>query len=492
MKISTLIFLGFFLILLMFTVTTYINFRQAERVDENSEFFAKSTTIVRSSNRFQRNMLNMVSGLRGYLFTGQNYFMQSYDSALQENAAILEDLEPLIPDSSRQRKPFEQIRSLNTEWVNDFAQPLIEAKKMAPQSDSSQLAFNKMYREKMMGSTEMALNRKLQSVIRDFSNYEYNLRDTRKQQLAALILKTRRISFYLTTFSIIIGIAVTGFIVVRISKRILKMVHLADEIAAGNYAVTDIDEGRDELSNLAKSLNHMAKVLSENINLLQRKNDELGQFAHIVSHDLKAPLRGIGNVISWIEEDHHHELSPKVAEYVGLIKGRLDRAEHLIQGILMYARVGRELPEKETVDLNELIHEILETVAPESKLHFSIQQNLPTILTEKIPLQQVLTNLLGNAVKYHDKANGKVSVYMHENDDHYRFTVKDNGPGIDPQYHEKIFIIFQTLHERDTLESTGVGLAIVRKILNDRKQTIKVISNTGGGSSFIFTWPKFI
>jgi signal transduction histidine kinase len=223
---------------------------------------------------------------------------------------------------------------------------------------------------------------------------------------------------------------------------------------------------------------------------LQRKNEELGQFAHIVSHDLKAPLRGIDNVVTWIEEDHREELTPKIKEYVHLIKGRLVRAENLIQGILSYARVGRDLPEKEEVDLDALIQEIIETIAPETRLTFKVQKHLPIIRTEKIPLQQVLSNLIGNAVKYHDKPQGEIEVLFKDSANYYTFSVGDNGPGIDKNYHEKIFVIFQTLQERDSFESTGVGLAIVKKILDDRKQTIKVISSPGKGSTFTFTWPK--
>lgn len=490
MKLSYLILLGFFVTLAMFATATYINFRQAEKVNENSEFFARSTNIVRNTNRFQRNLLSMVSGLRGYLFTGENLFIQSYDSAAAENVVILSELQKESAVSLTQRQALEEIYQLNDQWLAEYAQPLIKAKQAAAASDSSQRAFNQLYREKLLSGSELALNRRLQAKFRDFSNYEYDMREKRKLDLDESVRKTRQISFYLTTFSIIIGVAIAIFIANRISTRIMKMVNMADDIAAGNYNVFNEDEGRDELGGLTRSLNHMALVLSENISLLERKNDELGQFAHIVSHDLKAPLRGIDNVVTWIEEDHMNELSPKVKEYFQLIRGRLVRAENLIQGILMYARIGREMPVKEPVDLNNLLTEVVETVAPATQQQIETPKDLPTIQTERIPLQQVLSNLVGNAIKYHDKADGYVRIYFKDEGEHYRFTVEDNGPGIDRVYHEKIFIIFQTLQERDSFESTGVGLAIVKKILDDRRQSIKVISTPGQGSTFTFTWPK--
>jgi signal transduction histidine kinase len=490
MKISYFILLGFLIILILFSITTYINFRQAEKVNENSEWFARSTTVVRNSNRFQRNILNMMSGLRGYLLTSENYFIQSYDSAALENENILTELSALVPDSSVQKKALIEIQNLNSQWIEEFARPLIDARKVSELSDSSQASFRSLYREKLVSGNEKNINRTLQLKFRDFSNYEYNLREERKEALTQSIAHTREVSFYLTTFSIAIGAVIAFFLAYRISTRIISMGKMADAIAGGNYEVHTKDTGSDELGQLARSLNHMSKVLAENFSLLKRKNEELDQFAHIVSHDLKAPLRGIDNVITWIEEDHTNELSPHMNEYIGLIKGRLIRAENLINGILTYARIGRESQAKESVDLNSLLLEIRESMPLRSGLQLHIEQGLPHISTERLPLQQVLSNLIGNAVKYHDKVDGWIRVYFRNNSDQYEFFIEDNGPGIAKNYHDKIFVIFQTLQERDSFESTGVGLAIVKKILDDRKQSIRVVSEPGKGSVFSFTWPK--
>lgn len=490
MKISYLIFFSFLFILLLFSITTYINFKQSEEVRENSEWVDKSTTIIRNSNRFQRNILNMISGLRGYLFTGENYFIQAYDSAKTEDETILAELSTLVPPNSEQSTLLGEIRNINNNWLEDFSTPLIEAKKLAGNSDSSLVSFNKLYREKLTSGTERYLNRQLQEKIRVFINNEYNSRDIRTQILDISVSRTRTISFVLTSLSILVGSIISIFLAYRISTRIMLMVKMANEIAEGNYEVYTKDSGRDELSNLAHSLNNMAQVLKENITLLKRKNQELDQFAHIVSHDLKAPLRGIDNVVSWIEEDHVTEISPKLMEYIQIIKGRLIRAENLIHGILSYARIGKETQEKEEVDLNQLVDEIGEALMMKSGLKLIIYPKLPKLFTEKVPLLQIFSNLIGNAVKHHDKRNGFIKVYHMEYLQHYEFFVEDNGPGIGKNYHKKIFVIFQTLQERDSVESTGVGLAIVKKILDDRNQKIHIISDAGKGAIFSFTWPK--
>jgi signal transduction histidine kinase len=477
------------MILLLFAATTYINFKQSEKINENHELLARSSIILKQSNRFQRNILNMVSGLRGYLLTNEVFFIQSYDSAMLENDEILDELSVLIKDSVQQKNLLEGISELNKYWINEFALPLIEARKNATASDSSMNAFNKLYRAKLVTGMEKEINRSLQKKFKEFSNHEYAVREQQKLALSSFIQRTKNISFSLTLFSFIAGMAIAIFIATHISSGIVKMVHMADSISKGEYTVSMEAEGKDELGKLGRSLNNMARILSENISLLQRKNDELNQFAYIVSHDLKAPLRGIDNVVTWIQEDHLHELSPKVVEYLELIKGRIIRAENLLNGILSYSRVGRELQPNEVVDVNELLEEVQGYLPEKPGITLHIEKNMPKLFTEKLPLMQVFMNLIVNAYKYHTKANGSVQVYHTKNDHYYEFYVEDDGPGISKEYHKKIFMIFQTLENRDSFESTGVGLAIVKKILDDRKLTIRLNSEPGTGSTFIFTWP---
>jgi signal transduction histidine kinase len=489
MKISVFILIGFIVILSLFSVTTYINFQLSEQVHENTTYLGLSTQIVREANRFQRNTLNMVSGLHGFLFTAEPYFIQAYDSAVMENKEILKELEILVP-KSRQYSILKEMDELNQKWINEYASPLIAAKKNSILHDSSQADFNKKYKSMVQSSAEATLNKNINSLTKAFINYEYGIRENRKDTLEKSIERTRTLSVALTTFSIIAGFIIAIFLAQSISRRIMKMVKMANTIASGNYEVYTEDSGKDELSKLASSLNHMAKVLSEYITLLKRKNTELDQFAHIVSHDMKAPLRGIDNLVTWIEEDHWPELSPKVKEYVGLIRTRIIRGENLINGILSYSRVGQYSIEKEVVNVGQILQDISEGFARPSKLNIKIQPNMPVFQTEKVPLLQVFNNLISNAIKYNDKSVGEIEISCKENNDHFLFVVADNGPGIASQYHDKIFKIFQTLNG-NSFENTGVGLAIVKKILDDRKQTITIQSEPGKGSVFSFSWQKY-
>lgn len=490
MRISHIILLSFLFILLLFSITTYINYKQSELITINSEEFARSSIVVRHSNRFQRNFLNMVSGLRGYLLTNEDFFIITYDSAIIENEQILHELSLLVPGNSDQKVLLDEIHQLHKYWEAEFAAPLLEAKKLTTRSDSGRVAFNKLYRDKIVKGLEKDVQRSLQQKFSQFTNVEYGFRDTQKEILNRSIKNTKSITFTLTAISVVAGMCVAMFIAHYISSRIVAMVKMANSIADGDYSVHMNDTGKSELGQLARALNNMAHILHQNFTLLKRQRDELDQFAHIVSHDIKAPLRGIDNVVTWIEEDHSFDLPPKVNEYLELIKGRIKRAENLLNGLLQYARIGKHETEIEQVDINELISEVREYVPKRPGIEIKVQPNMPILHSERVPLLQIFANLLTNAIKYHDKQAGHVKVYHRSLADHYEFFVEDDGPGIDKNYHEKIFVIFQTLNERDKVESTGVGLAIVKKILDDRSLNININSESNKGSVFSFTWPK--
>jgi PAS domain S-box-containing protein len=225
------------------------------------------------------------------------------------------------------------------------------------------------------------------------------------------------------------------------------------------------------------------------IKALERSNAELDQFAYVASHDLKAPLRGIANLSQWIEEDLAEAMTPETREQMNLLRGRVHRLEGLIDGILQYSRAGRVRTKPEPVDVGRLLKEVLELLSPPPGARVELAPELPTLHTERVPLQQVFLNLLGNALKHSQREDPHVSVSVRATGDGYEFSVRDNGPGIAPEYHERIWGIFQTLERRDKVEGTGIGLSVVKKIVESRGGRAWVESTPGAGATFRFFWP---
>ena len=226
------------------------------------------------------------------------------------------------------------------------------------------------------------------------------------------------------------------------------------------------------------------------IKALARSNQELDQFAYVASHDLKAPLRGIANLSQWIEEDLGERLGPENKSQMEMLRGRVHRMESLIDGILQYSRAGRVKARPEDLDTGELVREVVDLIAPPKGTRVDVVPGMPTVRAEKVPLQQVFMNLIGNAIKHTRNGNPVVEVSWSDAELFYEFTVRDNGQGIAPQYHDRIFGIFQTLEARDTVEGTGIGLSVVQKIVEAKGGRVWVESSVGKGARFKFLWPK--
>jgi signal transduction histidine kinase len=230
--------------------------------------------------------------------------------------------------------------------------------------------------------------------------------------------------------------------------------------------------------------------LAETVQNLRRSNKELQDFAHVTAHDLKAPLRGIGTLADWIASDYAEKFDDQGRHQLRLLKGRVLRLTELIDGILHYSEIGRVTNRREVVDLGKLVSETIALLDPPAQIQVAVCGPLPAVVCEKVRLGQVFHNLIDNAIKYMDKPQGRIEVGCTDQGNVWRFAVTDNGPGIEEKYFEKIFQMFQTLVPRDQRESTGIGLPIVKKIVELFGGSIWVESKPGAGSTFFFTLPK--
>ncbi|MBN1271089.1 MAG: GHKL domain-containing protein [Candidatus Aminicenantes bacterium] len=261
-------------------------------------------------------------------------------------------------------------------------------------------------------------------------------------------------------------------------------------LVAGIVLLFAITAYRLRTKSLRERSRLLEKMVEERTAELKYTNGELKDFAHIVSHDLKAPLRGVSQLASWIAQDNADKINDKSKEHLDLLLNRVSRMDHLISGILQYSRAGRKDGEIKKVDLMQTVTEIIDDLAPPGNIKVKISGKLPVIETDQVKITQVFQNLISNAIKYIDKAEGKVDIGCTDEGKTWKFFIKDNGPGIEEPYREKIFQVFQTLQSRDKQESTGVGLSVVKKIVELYGGKIWVESKPGQESSFYFTFPK--
>jgi signal transduction histidine kinase len=460
---------------------------QTERVEHTYQVLQEAETITAVLKDAQ-------AGTRGYLLTGDTAYLRPYSMATGQLPAALVRVHQLTVDNPEQRIRLDSLQML-VEQEFRILRPLTEIKKAMSQSamqtlldtDRQTLRQVRMLYTRIK-SNEMALLAQ-RSALQDIFEKATPIVVLVSAILAVLIVvwlvmkivrelaDNRRLQDELAAVN------------AEVSRRIAQIRALAEQVVQGDYTVKITDTEEDNIGGLAASLNRMTQTLDESFSALEKRNQELDQFAYVASHDLKAPLRGVSTIVKWIEDELANELSPQLRTYLDQMKGRLARLEDLINGLLAYARVGRTAQPTAPVSVAQLLGEVAELVVPPD-FTLRIAPDMPTFTTDRLGLQQVFTNLLSNAVKYHHRGAGRLEVTCQDIGRCYEFRVQDDGPGIAPEYHHKIFLLFQTLRDRNTAESTGIGLSIVQKIINEHKGTIRVESAPGQGAGFIFTWPK--
>jgi PAS domain S-box-containing protein len=251
--------------------------------------------------------------------------------------------------------------------------------------------------------------------------------------------------------------------------------------------ITERKRAEEALRELNATLDQQVQKRTEE---LTKRLGELDQFAYVISHDLKAPLRAIDHLAHWISDDAGDVLPLGSQAHLATLRGRIKRMEKLLDDLIAYSRADRYDYSTEQVETALLVEEITRLVAPPQGFAVTAQSPMPVLTTQRVPLEMVLRNLINNAIKHHNRPNGQVQVLARDLGDYTEFTITDDGPGIDPQFHARIFQVFQTLKPRDQIEGSGMGLAVVKKLVESRGGSIQVESSVGQGAAFRFTWPK--
>lgn len=263
-----------------------------------------------------------------------------------------------------------------------------------------------------------------------------------------------------------------------------------------DLSISEVNNGNKRIfTGMVRDISERTKAEKEREKLirdLEISNKELDNFAYVASHDLKAPLRVIDNASQWLEEDLEQYLNDDTRETMCLLRNRVARMEKLLDDLLEYSRIGRTTAEQseDKITGRELLDDIVGLISSDDRFQIAGDKNLENIYVNRMPLQQILLNLINNAIKHHHQKTGHIILSAEEQEDCYIFKVTDDGPGIPKEYHERIFGMFQTLKPRDQVEGSGMGLAIVLKNVEIYGGEITLKSDTGKGSTFTIKWPK--
>lgn len=438
------------------TIATLVTWNELrnDAIAVHREIDRTESTIIEANNLLFL-LTYAETGIRGYAIADRADFLQPYQQAVAKLPSSLQKLQNLQVNTSQQQDVREIAEVVERE-LDLLAQTIDRTK------NGTTLEINNLLVQSEQTSNEVA------NTIDIFKAGQREMLTAHRQQLGEL-RNTTNVALW--------------------SAAIISLLSFLAALYLFNLLERELNDRQRRLRSRAEELTDLNQTLATINNTLMERNEELDRFCYIVSHDLKAPLRGIKNLSEWIEEEDN-QLTKDTHNYLHLQRKRILRMENLIDGLLQYARVGKQNAASETVDVGQLLKEVIDSLEPPTTMTISIDGKMPIITTQRLYLEQVFSNLIGNAVKHHPRLDGKIVISVREQEYFYEFAVADDGEGIAPTAQTKIFNIFHTLKTGDEGQNTGIGLAIVKKIVEESGGKIVVDSESGKGATFRFQWAK--
>ncbi len=311
------------------------------------------------------------------------------------------------------------------------------------------------------------------------------------------IYRDRQESFALWGAIVVSGVLLSGILfMVVLYLRVLRVItanveRLSTEIIRiGEGELNEpvqIDADGD-IGRVFRAVEQARIRLADAIERMEQERADLDSFVYVASHDFKAPLRGIDNLATWLEEDAGAALTEESREHIRTMRRRITRLESLLDDLLAYSRAGRAEVPFETVDVGELLRDMKEDLHLPAGFDVVVAEDMPIVYSPKTPLAHVFFNLVNNAVKHHDGESGRIEITCEKLLNGHAFTVCDDGPGIPLKYRERVFDMFQTLKPRDVIEGSGMGLAITKRLVQSNNGTISITGDEGRGTCIRFTW----
>ncbi len=433
--------------------------RQQEH--QAADWVMHTEEVLKESNQLLMLLIDAETGMRGYGLTRKSDFFQPYE---QTEATVLDHVERLMSLTSDNPSQQIYLQTVRSEAVEHMLFLREMQQMIDQQDDSSPLWQSSQIQTKLdQGKAEMdKLREGIELVIAE----ERSLLAVRRQTLS----ETKQRVDWILTISLLASLS--------------------------SYAIAFYLYGQADREITARNRDLMVanESLSKFNVALASRNQDLDDFTHTVSHDLKAPLRAISNLADWLVTDLNLPADSETGKYAELLQQRVIKMQLLIDGLLAYSRADRLSDptgaDVESVDVGSLVRELVQALDVPPQFAVVVASDLPLIRTERIPLRQVFSNLITNAYKHHTSKSGSITIAVERADNTQppKFMVSDDGPGIAPQYRDRIFQIFQTVHS-DSETSSGIGLSIVKKIVERRGGELGCTSQVGKGTTFYFTWP---
>jgi len=440
----------------------------------------RSQEALTSGNQLEKSLITIENGLRGYVASGRNRFLAPATQALRTYPAELRQLTRLLSDDPGQQRRARRIGVRIEDYVTLWARPLISlARDRLPAARSVVITGGGRARLDAIRTGFAHLFEREREVAR--------AREKRAEQLSSLA-----IAFGAGGLGLLLVVAVGLALYLRraVVRPVLTVAQATGRLAEGELSAR-VPAGReDEIGDLARGFNTMADSLERSQAELERSNRELEQFASVTSHDLQAPLSTISMYAELLERQHSADLGSGASLIEG-IRGATQQARTLIRDLLDYSRAGRGRLRPEAVQVEAVVEQALEAVAgdiEEAGAEVTVGP-LPVVQGERTNLCRVFQNLISNAVKFSDDRPAEVAIGAKRDGPAWRFSISDNGIGMDPQHANRIFEPFQRLHGEEDYEGTGIGLAVCARIVEQHGGRIWVTTSPGEGSVFSFTLP---
>ncbi|MEU1087679.1 ATP-binding protein [Streptomyces sp. NPDC005892] len=471
----------------------------------NQQLVDRWSPALVSSVRLEAALVNQETGIRGYGLAGDTAFLAPYRSGLAQQRAAMDELDALTSRDTRATADLVRVRGLAEKWHATAARPIAAA------ADPTTLAQER-------AESGRAQFDALRAALKTQQEHTTSERDRARNNLLS-IRKTRNTVFMIIA-AVVLALMALAFAGLRLGvQRPLDRLR-ADvrKVASGDYAHVLVPTGPSDIRDLAADMDAMRRRLAEDLELkdraravldaqtveLRRSNEELEQFAYVASHDLQEPLRKVASFCQLLDRRYSEQLDDRAKQYISFAVDGANRMQNLINDLLTFSRVGRLHTDDRDVDLGNLVRRTV------GDLDVAVQQTGATITCEDLPtvhgqptqLGLVLQNLISNAIKFRAPDTApvlhigarKVPRPHHDGSEEGRrplweISVADNGIGIAPEYAERVFVIFQRLHTRDSYEGNGIGLALCKKIVEHHGGSIALDTAYTAGTRFTFTLP---